>query len=167
MRLNMVVAAAENNVIGKDNRLLWRLPNDMKFFKNVTWGLPVIMGRKTFQSLGKALKGRTNIVITRQPGFQANDITVAGTIGEAITAAGTTHAKEAFIIGGAEIYKQTLAMTDRIYMTRVHGSFEGDSFFPAMDPARWKLHSRLDFPADDKHAYGYSFEVWDRTAPKS
>lgn len=163
----MVVAAAENNVIGKDNRLLWRLPNDMKFFKNVTWGLPVIMGRKTFQSLGKALKGRTNIVITRQHGFQANDITMAGTIGEAITAAGATYAKEAFIIGGAEIYKQTLAVTDRIYMTRVHGSFEGDSFFPAIDPAHWKLHSRLDFPADDKHAYGYSFEVWDRTAPKS
>ncbi|MFT4024858.1 MAG: dihydrofolate reductase [Flavihumibacter sp.] len=167
MRLNMVVAAGENNAIGKDNRLLWRLPNDMKFFKNVTWGLPVIMGRKTFESLGKALKGRTNIVLTRQPGFEAAGIQVADTVENALSLAGTSFAKEVFIIGGAEIYKQTLPVTDRIYITRVHGSFEADSFFPAIDPALWKLHARLDFPADNKHAYSYSFEVWNRTAAKS
>ncbi|MCA0399154.1 MAG: dihydrofolate reductase [Bacteroidetes bacterium] len=167
MRLNMVVAASENNVIGKDNQLLWRLPNDMKFFKNVTWGLPVIMGRKTFQSLGKALPGRTNIVITRKSDFHAAAITVVSNIDDAVSAAKTAFAKEIFIIGGAEIYKQTMPMTDRIYITRVHGSFDGDSFFPEIDPTMWRLHSRLDFPADEKHAYGYSFEVWDRTAPKS
>ena len=167
MHLNMVVAAGENNVIGKDNQLLWNLPNDMKFFKNVTWGLPCIMGRKTYESLGKALKGRTNIVITRKTGFKADDATVVSTIDAAVAEAEKAFAKEVFIIGGAEIYKQTMGITDRIYITRVHASFEGDSYFPEIDPAAWTLHSRLDFPADEKHAFAYSFEVWDRSAPKS
>lgn len=162
MQIALVVAAAENNVIGKNNQLLWRLPNDTKFFKNTTWGLPVIMGRKTFDSLGKPLAGRTNIVITRQPDWQAPGAVVVNSLDEAIKAAAATDAKEASVIGGGEIYAQALPLANRIYLTRVHASFEGDTVFPSFSEAEWKLLSNLDFPADDKHAYAYSFQVWGR-----
>src|SRR4030095_12027682 len=105
MILSQVVAAADNNAIGKNNQLLWTLPNDMKFFKNTTWGMPVIMGRKTFDSLGKPLAGRTNIVITRQENWQAPGTQVVKTLEGALAAAADTDAKEAFVIGGGEIYK--------------------------------------------------------------
>lgn len=162
MVLSQVVAAAENNAIGKNNQLLWTLPNDMKFFKNTTWGMPVIMGRKTYESLGKPLAGRTNIVITRQHDWQPGGVRVVHDIKEAMAAAAETDAKEAFIIGGGEIYKQTMPITNRVYLTRVHTTLEGDTFFPAIDAAGWELLSRLDFTADAKHAYDYSFQVWQR-----
>lgn len=162
MQIALVVAAAENNVIGKNNQLLWRLPNDTKFFKNTTWGLPVIMGRKTFDSLGKPLAGRTNIVITRQKDWQAPGTIVVNSLEAAIKAAAATDAKEASVIGGGEIYAQALPLANRIYLTRVHASFEGDAVFPSFSEAEWKLLSNLDFPADDKHAYAYSFQVWGR-----
>lgn len=162
MMLTSVVAVSTNNVIGKDNKLLWRLPNDMKFFKNTTWGMPVIMGRKTFESLGKALTGRTNIVITRQPGFTADGIKVVPGLDEAMLVAADVDAKEAFIIGGGEIYKQTLPLVHRIYLTRVHVILEGDTFFPVIDDTDWQLLSQLDFKADDKHKYDYCFQVWER-----
>src|SRR5690349_10366550 len=111
MIINMVVAAAENNVIGKDNKLLWNLPNDMAFFKNVTWGMPVIMVRKTYESLGTPLKGRTNIVITTSKSFApAAEVVVVNSIDEAIEAARATDAKECYVIGGGEIFKQTMAI---------------------------------------------------------
>jgi dihydrofolate reductase len=166
MKINQVVAAAENNAIGKNNQLLWRLPNDTKFFKNTTWGMPVIMGRKTFESLGKPLAGRTNIIITRQRDWQPDGAHVVHDIKEAMTVAAQTDAKEVYVIGGGEIYHQTLPMTERIYLTRVHAEFEGDAFFPAIDEKDWDLLSRLDFSADDKHAYAYSFEVWQRRNEK-
>lgn len=162
MILSQVVAAAENNAIGKNNQLLWSLPNDSKFFKNTTWGMPVIMGRKTFESLGKPLAGRTNIVITSQPDWKAEGAIVVHDINEAITAAAGTDAKESFIIGGGTIYKQTLPITQRVYLTRVHTSIEGDAFFPEMNKADWELLSQLDFKKDEKHAYDYSFQVWQR-----
>lgn len=162
MLIALVVAAAENNVIGKDNQLLWRLPNDMKFFKNTTWGMPVIMGRKTFESLGKPLAGRTNIVITRQEAWQAPGAQVVKSLEEAIAAAGDTDAKEAFVIGGGEIYALALPLAQRIYLTRVHTRLEGDTYFPEFDQQQWELLSNLDFPADEKHAYAYSFQVWRR-----
>ena len=162
MILSQVVAAAENNAIGKNNQLLWSLPNDTKFFKNTTWGMPVIMGRKTFESLGKPLTGRTNIVITTQQDWQAAGAIVVHDIEEAMAAAAGTDAKEAFIIGGGTIYKQTLPVTQRVYLTRVHTSIEGDAFFPEMNKADWELLSQLDFNADEKHAYAYSFQVWQR-----
>lgn len=162
MKINQVVAASENNAIGKNNQLLWSLPNDMKFFKNTTWGMPVIMGRKTYESLGKPLAGRTNIVITRQSGWQAAGVHVVNDITEAMKKAAETDAKEAFVIGGGEIYKQTLPITERVYLTRVHTVIEGDTFFPEMKEGEWDLLSRLDFSADEKHAYAYSFEVWQR-----
>lgn len=162
MQIALVVAAAENNVIGKDNQLLWRLPNDMKFFKNTTWGLPVIMGRKTFESLGKPLAGRTNIVITRKQDWQAPGAIVVNSLEKALAAAADTDAKEASVIGGGEIYAQALPVAQRIYLTRVHTSLEGDTWFPEFSEKEWELLSNLDFPADEKHAYAYSFQVWGR-----
>jgi dihydrofolate reductase len=162
MTLSQVVAAADNNAIGKNNQLLWSLPNDMKFFNNTTWGMPVIMGRKTFESLGKPLAGRTNIIITRKHNWQPEGVFVANEIREAMAIAAKTDAKEAFIIGGGEIYKQTMPITQRLYLTRVHTTIEGDTFFPEFNKAEWELLSQLDFTADAKHAFDYSFQVWQR-----
>lgn len=164
MTISLVVAAAENNVIGKDNRLLWHLPNDMKFFKNTTWGMPVIMGRKTFESLGKPLAGRTNIVMTRDKGWSAQGATVTSNMEEAMQVAAETDAKEVFVIGGGEIFKEVLPQANRVYLTRVHTSIEGDTFFPELPQKEWQLLTQLDFVADAKHKYGYSFQVWQRNA---
>jgi dihydrofolate reductase len=160
--LNIVVAASENNVIGKNNRLLWTLPNDMKFFKNTTWAMPVIMGRKTFESLGKALNGRTNIVVTTKTDFSAPGAIVVHNLEQAVAAAGSTDAREAYIIGGGEIYRQALPICDRVYLTRIHTNLEGDTFFPELPKENWRMHSVLHFPTDDKHQFAYSFEVWDK-----
>lgn len=165
MTINIVVAVSENQVIGKDNQLLWHLPNDMKFFKNTTWGMPVIMGRKTFESLGKALTGRTNIVVTANADWHAPGVIVVNSLQAALKAAEATDALEAYIIGGGEIYRQSLPFCHRVYLTRVHKVIDGDTFFPVLSTDEWALHSRLDFPADEKHAYPYSFEVWDKKAP--
>jgi dihydrofolate reductase len=162
MILSQVVAAADNNAIGKNNQLLWTLPNDMKFFKNTTWGMPVIMGRKTYESLGKPLTGRTNIIITRQQNWQPDGVIVVHDVKEAMTAAAGTDAKEAFIIGGGEIYRQTLPISQRVYLTRVHTALDADTYFPELNEADWELLSQLDFTADEKHAYAYSFQVWQR-----
>ena len=162
MVISFIVAASENNVIGKDNKLPWCLPTDMRYFKNVTWGMPVIMGRKSFESLGKALKGRTNIVVSRNKDWKAPDVQVVQTIDQAITRATQTDAKEIFIIGGAEIFRSALPSADRIYLTLVHGNFDGDAFFPEMDRGEWKLKSNRDCEADEKNPYALSFQVWER-----
>jgi len=167
MIISLVVAAAENNAIGKDNALLWCLPNDMKFFKNVTWGMVVIMGRKTLEALGKPLKGRRNIVITRQS-LSINGTVVVKSLEEALQSAKEMDVKEVFVIGGGEIYKLALPIAHRIYITRVHGSPSGaDTFFPAFSDKEWKLVSNKDYNADAKHEYGYSFQLWERDANKS
>jgi len=134
----------------------------MRYFKNVTWGMPVIMGRKSFESLGKALKGRTNIVVSRNKDWKAPDVQVVQTIDQAITRATQTDAKEIFIIGGAEIFRSALPSADRIYLTLVHGNFDGDAFFPEMDRGEWKLKSNRDCEADEKNPYALSFQVWER-----
>jgi dihydrofolate reductase len=164
MTISLVVAASENNVIGKDNRLLWHLPNDMKFFKNTTWGMPVIMGRKTYESLGKPLAGRTNIIMTRDAAWSAPGTKVTSNMEEAMQLAAETDAKEVFVIGGGEIFKQVLPQANRVYLTRVHTSIEGDTFFPELPQKDWQLLTQLDFAADAKHKYGYSFQVWQRNA---
>ncbi len=166
MLISLIVAAAENNAIGKNNQLLWHLPNDLKFFKNTTWGMPVIMGRKTYESIAtEPLPGRINIVITRQQEFdpKKEDVWIVNTLEEAIEKAKTTDCNEIFIAGGGEIFRQAMSVADRIYMTRVQAVF-GDAtiFFPSINEGEWKLSSRHDFPADGKHAYSYSFQVWDR-----
>jgi len=160
--ISFIVAASENNVIGKDNKLPWCLPTDMRYFKNVTWGMPVIMGRKSFESLGKALKGRKNIVVTRNRQWQAQGTQVAQSVDEAIRLATQTDAEEIFILGGAEIFRLAWPSADRIYLTRVHGNFDGDAFFPNMEPDEWKLVSNRDCEADGKNPYALSFQVWER-----
>ncbi|SJZ44116.1 dihydrofolate reductase [Sediminibacterium ginsengisoli] len=163
MLISLVVAAAENNAIGKDNRLLWKLPNDMRFFKSTTWAMPVVMGRKTFESLsGKPLQGRLNIVITRQQDFQAEGIVVVHSLEAAISEAEKADYKEVYVIGGGEIYKASLPQADKVYLTKVHTQIDGDTFFPELDPVEWKLASEHRYEADEKHAYAYSFQVWDR-----
>jgi dihydrofolate reductase len=162
MKINIIVAASNNNAIGKNNELLWHLPNDMKFFKNTTWSMPVIMGRKTYEALGKPLAGRTNIVITRKQNWQPENVVVVNSLDQAIKAAADTDAKEAFVIGGGEIYKQALPITETVYLTRVNAVLEGDTYFEILDMQQWQLFAHLDFKADEKHAYDYSFETWKR-----
>lgn len=164
MTISLVVAAADNNAIGKDNKLLWCLPNDMKFFKNVTWGMVVIMGRKTLESLGRPLKGRRNIVITRQNDFKIDEGVVVKDLNEALDAAKEMDVKEVMVIGGGEIYRQFLPLANKIYITRVHAKPEdADTFFPEFSEKEWKLVSRKDYEADVKHEYAYSFQLWERS----
>jgi len=162
MIITLVVAASRNNVIGKDNQLLWRLPNDTRYFKNVTWGMPVVMGRKTFESLGKPLGGRTNIVLTRNSRWKAPGVTTVKSLDDALFLAKEMDVKEVMVIGGGEIYKMAMPKAGRIHLTRVEADLEGDAYFPEIDPLLWKLVSRQDHPADEKHQYAYSFQVWER-----
>lgn len=162
MIISLVVAASENNAIGKNNQLLWHLPNDLKFFKNLTWGMIVVMGRKTYEAVDKPLPGRVNIVITRQEDWKKEGTITASDLSEALTIAEETHFKEAFVIGGGEIYKQAMNIADKIYITRVHANLEGDTFFPMINDSEWKLVSNEDFDKDAKHQYSYSFQLWER-----
>lgn len=160
--VSLIVAASTNNAIGKQGQLLWSLPNDMKFFKDSTWGMVVIMGRKTYESVDKPLPGRINIVITTNPDWKADNVWVATNLDDALQQAATTNCKEIFIIGGGEIYRQSMATADRIYITRIHAVLDGDTFFPAIDEQVWELKKNIDFPADEKHAYAYSFQTWEK-----
>ncbi len=162
MTISLVVAAANNNVIGKDNKLVWHLPNDMKFFKNVTWGMPVLMGRKTFDALGKPLNGRTNIVLTRNKEWKKEGVVTVASIGDAELLLKEMDVKELMVIGGGEIYRMTIGMADRIYITRVDAEPEGDAHFPEIDEHSWKMVSQQDHPVDEKHAFAYSFQVWEK-----
>ncbi|MGV8878339.1 MAG: dihydrofolate reductase [Sphingobacteriaceae bacterium] len=152
--VNIIVAASDNDAIGKNNQLLWHLPADLKYFKMLTTGHPVLMGRKTYESIGKPLPNRRNIVITRQP-IQITGCEVASSIDTAIDLCGKE--KEIFIIGGAEIFRQVLSRTDRIYFTRVHRHFEGDTYFPTLEKTVWKEISRIDHDPDEKNLLPYSF----------
>lgn len=162
MTITLLVAAAENNAIGKNNQLLWSLPNDMKFFKNTTWGMAVIMGRKTYESVDKPLPGRFNIVITRQADWKKEGVMVASDLQDALRKAAETNCQEVFIIGGGEIYRWALDIADKILITRVHASFDADTFFPEIDESKWQLTASQDFEADEKHQYAYSFQTWVR-----
>ena len=160
MIISLVVAAANNNAIGKDGKMPWHLSGDMKHFKNITWGMPVIMGRKTFESLGKPLNGRKNILITRQD-FKVEGVAVVKNIDDALFVAKDTDAKEVFVIGGGEIYRLAFEKAKRIYLTRVKGEPDGDTFFPELDK-EWYLISQEDHEADEKNSYAYSFQTWER-----
>ena len=162
MTISFIAAVSENNVIGKDNQLPWHLPADMKYFKNITWAMPVIMGRKSFEALGKPLHGRKNIVVTRNKNWKAGGVQVVQSIDHAVTLAAKTDAKEIFITGGAEIFRAALPSADKIYLTRVHGNFDGDAFFPELSGNEWKLTSNKDRKADEKNPYDLSFQVWER-----
>lgn len=139
--VSAIAAMSQNLVIGKDNKLLWHIPEDFKHFKRVTMGKPVIMGRKTYQSIGKPLPGRTNIVITSQPDQVEGDVVTVATLDEALARAkqiaADTNVDEVFIIGGGQIYAAAMAQTDRIYLTVINQDFEGDTFFPKINPTEW------------------------------
>lgn len=157
MIISLVAAASDNNVIGINNSLPWRMPADMKFFKNLTMGHVVIMGRKTFESMGgKPLAGRLNVIITRNKNFSTTvNYTVLDSLDEAFKA--FNDEKEVFIIGGAEIFNQALPKADKIYLTRIHGIFKGDSYFPELIDREWIKLGVEDHPADEKNPYPYSF----------
>ncbi len=163
MIISLVVAASENNVIGKNNQLLWHLPKDMKFFKNVTWAMPVVMGRKTFESMGsKPLSGRKNIIITRKSDWKADGVSVVNSLEAAVALAGELNYNEIFVIGGGEIYLIAFQKANKIYMTRVHTEIEGDTYFPVIEKNDWSLTSNVNNVADEKHAYAFSFQLWER-----
>lgn len=159
----MIVAMSENRVIGKDNKLLWRLPIDMKHFKETTLGHHVIMGRKTFESFRSPLKDRTNIIVTRNMDYPVDEpVVVASSIREALKIAEVAGDEEAFIIGGGEIYSQALGETDRIYLTIIHATLEGDTSFPEIDESEWKEVNRRAYAADEHHAYPISIMTLER-----
>ncbi|OYU55597.1 MAG: diacylglycerol kinase [Chitinophagaceae bacterium BSSC1] len=160
MNISLVVAASSNHAIGLNNQLLWHLPKDMRFFKNRTWAMPVIMGRKTFESLsGKALPGRMNIVLTRQKDWQAAGVQVANSLDQAYAIAAKAAYKEVYIIGGADIYAQSLAQAQTVYLTRVDAVMEGDSFFPELG-TDWTMVEDYPQLADAKHLYPFRFQTW-------
>ena len=160
MKLSLIAAMADNRVIGIENRLPWNLPADMKWFRQHTLGKPVIMGRKTFESIGKALPQRTNIVVSRDKTFSAPDCLVVGDLATALEA--VKDAEEAMVIGGASFYQQTLPQADRLYLTLIHADIEGDAWFPQIDFSEWREVQRQDHHADDKNGYDYSFLILER-----
>ncbi|WP_370279257.1 type 3 dihydrofolate reductase [Pontibacterium sp.] len=166
MRLAIIVAQAENRVIGINNKLPWHLPEDLRYFKQVTMSKPIIMGRKTYESIGRPLPGRTNIVISRQEGYAPEGVKVVPSLEAAIELAESIcvidGAEEAMVIGGAQIYEQALTRADRLYLTQVHASVEGDAWFPAFAMEEWREVGREDFTAMEPNPYDYSFIVLDR-----
>lgn len=162
--ISLIVAVSENNVIGKNNQLAWHLPADLRYFKEKTTGKPVIMGRKTFDSIveavGRPLPQRQNIVITRNSDFCYESVFRAANLSEAITLAGDV--PEIMILGGSMIFEQALPIADRVYLTRIHHTFEGDVFFPPLDLNSWQLEKEDHHKADEKNAYDYTFQVYGR-----
>lgn len=165
MIISLIAAVAENNVIGKDNNLPWHLPTDMKYFRDTTMGHCVIMGRKNYDSIPlkyRPLDGRTNIVVTRQKDFKADGCIVVNSVKQGIDEARKKNESEVFIIGGADIYMQTIDIADRVYYTKIHHRFEGDAFFPVIDPAKWKLLEQKDMTADERNKFPFSFCVYQK-----
>lgn len=161
MKVSLIVAVSENGVIGKDNNLIWHLPKDMNFFKETTVGHHVIMGRKNFESIPhkfSPLPDRRNIIITRKANYKAEGCVVVNSIEDALDFSKKNGEKEPFIIGGGQIYKIALDknLVDKIYLTQIYHSFDGDTFFPEFGP-EWKETNRINCYADEKHAYDYSF----------
>lgn len=160
--LTIIAAVAKNNALGKNNQLIWHLPADLKRFKKITSGHHVIMGRKTFDSLGKPLPNRTTIIITRNANFKAAGCIIVNSLTEAVKIAAID--ENPFILGGAEIYKQAIDVADILDLTIVHKEFDADVFFPEIDPTIWKETSREDLKADDKNKYDYSFVTFKKRA---
>lgn len=160
--LSAIVAMAENRVIGANNQLPWYLPADLAHFKSITTGHPIVMGRKTYESIGKPLPNRTNIILTRDPDYQVNDCIVVSSIDDAIATAAADEQQEIFIIGGAEVYKQLLPRIQRLYITFVYHPFEGDVYFPELNMQEWREISNEPHPADEKNIYPYRFLVLEK-----
>lgn len=152
-------------MIGKDNRLIWRLPADMKFFKDKTTGHCVVTGRRNYESIPekfRPLPERKNIVVTRQLNYEAPGAVVVNSLEAAVAFAREANETELFIIGGGEIYREAIAICDAVYLTRIYHNFEGDTFFPELLPGEWKLTWSEEHPADEKHLYRFTFQLWER-----
>ena len=165
MIISLIAAHAANRVIGKNNDLPWRLPDDMKYFMETTQGHCVIMGRKNYESIPhkfRPLPNRTNIVVTRQQQYKADGCHVVHSLEEGIAFAKAQHEQEVFIIGGAEIYQQALAFADQLYLTEIHATIEGDTYFPEVKHDLFTEHSRIKHAADAKHAYAFDFVLYKR-----
>ncbi len=159
--VSLIWAMSDDRVIGKDNRLPWRLPEDMRWFRRHTLGKPVVMGRRTFESFGaNPLPERRNIVLTRERGYRAAGAQVVHSVEEALTAA--EPAAEVMVIGGEELYRQMLPRARRLYMTLVHGSFEGDTLFPEFDRSKWREVEGREFDADERNRWPYGFYILER-----
>ena len=158
--LALIAALARNRVIGHDNRLPWRLPADLRFFKQTTMGKPLLMGRLTWQSIGRPLPGRRMIVLSRAPGYHAPGCAVVRSFDEALQAAGAV--PEIMVIGGASVYAQSLPLAERLYLTRVEADVPGDAWFPEWDERNWSLDWEEMHPADAEHAWPYRFQRWER-----
>jgi len=163
MIVSIIVAASENNVIGKDNQLIWKLSSDLQYFKKTTTGHTILMGRKTFDSIGRALPNRTNIVISRNENYTAEGCIKAQSIDQALILV-PANESEVFITGGGEIYKQALdkGLVEKIYLTKVKTIIDGDTFFPEINNSEWKLISEEEHTADEKNQFDFSFQVWIR-----
>ncbi len=153
--VSIIAAMSENRVIGVRNALPWHLPADLRHFRSLTMGHTVIAGRKNYESIGRPLPGRTNIIVTRDPAYRAPGCTVVHSIDAALEAAGADN--EIFVIGGAQIYEQTIRLAERMYLTLVHARIEGDAFFPPFDPGEWNEIEREQHAADERHVYAYTF----------
>jgi dihydrofolate reductase len=160
MRLSLIVAMAQNRVIGLNGRLPWHLPAELKHFRAITMGHPIVMGRKTFDSIGRVLPGRRNIVITRNRDYEQEGIEIVYSLDEALDRC--KGGSEVFVIGGAHVFEETVDRADRIYLTLVHVTVEGDTFFPKIDFNRWQEVERFSHPADAQNIYAYDFVVYDR-----
>jgi dihydrofolate reductase len=160
MTLSLVVAASSNNVIGRDGGLPWHLPDDLRHFKRLTTGKPVIMGRNTFESIGRPLPDRRNIVMTRDPGYVADGCEVVSSVGDAVDL--VAGEPEAMIIGGGQVYRDFLPLADRIYLTRVQAEVEGDTFFPEIDETTWRMVSSEHHAADARHQHEFDMIVFER-----
>ncbi|HVY81450.1 MAG TPA: dihydrofolate reductase [Steroidobacteraceae bacterium] len=158
--ISQVVAMTRDGVIGRDNGMPWHLPDDLKHFKAVTLGKPMLMGRKTFESIGRPLPGRTTLVMTRDPAWQAQGVVIVRSIDEALQRAGD--AAELCVVGGAEIFALTLPITQRIHLTRIHANIPGDTVYPALDMSQWHEVERIEHPADARHAYSMTFSTLER-----
>jgi dihydrofolate reductase len=160
--ISFILAMDDNRVIGKDNQLPWHLPEDLKFFKRVTMGHPIVMGRKTYDSIGRPLPGRENIIITRNPDYRNEDCTVFNTIAGFLAYCKEKPEEEFFVIGGAEIFHQMMTNVNRLYITEIHEEFEGDTFFQEIDMESWNLISREKGLKDEKNPYDYEFTIYER-----
>ncbi|QED48322.1 dihydrofolate reductase [Cytobacillus dafuensis] len=159
--ISLIWAMDENRVIGRNNELPWHIPEDLKFFKRTTMGQPIAMGRKTWDSLGRPLPGRDNIVVTRNPSFSYEGCTVLNSI-EELMEFSNQRDDEIFVIGGAEIFKLVLPFTDRLYLTRIYHRFEGDTYFPEINFSEWELISKEKGLKDEKNPFDYEFEIYKR-----
>jgi dihydrofolate reductase len=162
--ISLIAAMDRNRLIGRDNQLPWRLPADLAHFKKVTIGKPIVMGRKTFESIGKPLPGRTNIVLTRSPGFAAEGVLVADSLESAIRQSGAV--AEVMVIGGGAVYTQALSLAGRLYLTLVDDTFDGDAWFPEIDPSSWREVDRNEHSADQQNPYDYSFVTFEKITPE-